>query len=249
MNDNAPHLSLDDVTLAYGDKPIVQGLTLHIPRGQRLALVGSSGSGKSTVLKCLAGLLWPRLGHVSMAGLIYQKGRMQPIAHRIGLVIQDGGLFPHLTARDNVTIVARFLKWPTERIEARLAVLTELARLDSGFLSRYPTQLSGGQRQRIALMRALMLEPEVMLFDEPLGALDPLVRSELQHDLKRIFDSLKTTLLLVTHDVAEAQFLTERVVLLSEGNVIQDGTIAEMRRAPNTPFVTRFLNAQRTLDA
>jgi osmoprotectant transport system ATP-binding protein len=249
MNDTTPHLSLDNVTLAYDEKVIIRELTLHIPRGQRLALVGSSGSGKSTVLKCLAGLLWPRSGRVSMAGLVYQKSFLQPIAHRIGLVIQDGGLFPHLTARDNVTLVARFLKWPTKNVDERLAVLTELARLDSALLARYPLQLSGGQRQRIALMRALMLEPEVMLLDEPLGALDPLVRFELQQDLKHIFESLKTTLLLVTHDVAEAQFLTERVVLLSEGSVVQDGTIAEMRRAPKVPFVTRFLNAQRTIDA
>src|SRR5438105_5633590 len=137
----------------------------------------------------------------------------------MGYVVQDGGLFPHLTARSNVTLMARYLGWDGQRIETRLAELAELTQFPTDGLMRYPTQLSGGQRQRISLMRALMLDPDALLLDEPLGALDPIIRSELQADLRSIFQTLGKTVVLVTHDIGEAGFLGDTIVMLRGGRV------------------------------
>jgi len=161
--------------------------------------------------------------------------------------VQGGGLFPHLTGRDNVALVARFLGWPAERIARRVRELSALARLEEDALSRYPGQLSGGQAQRVGLMRALMLEPAVLLLDEPLGALDPLTRADLQRDLEGVFASLGKTVLLVTHDLAEAVFFARHLVLMRDGKVVQEGSLRELLAAPADPFVTRFLRAQRGL--
>ena len=164
----------------------------------------------------------------------------------MGYVIQEGGLFPHLSAGDNVTLMARYLKWDTHRIENRLHELAEIARFPVDGLSRFPAQLSGGQRQRVSLMRALMLDPDVLLLDEPLGALDPMIRADLQTDLKRIFQSLKKTVLLVTHDMGEAAFFSDLIILLRDGEIVQAGTLDEFFETPADPFVTHFINAQRS---
>ena len=169
------------------------------------------------------------------------------LRRRLGYVIQDGGLFPHLTAAANVVIMARYLGWPPARIDGRLSDLCDLTHLPRAALDRYPAELSGGQRQRVGLMRALMLDPDVLLLDEPLGALDPMVRSELQEELRDIFERLGRTVIFVTHDLAEAAFLADRIVLLAEGRVVQDGTLADLRDHPASPFVTAFLTAQRKL--
>jgi osmoprotectant transport system ATP-binding protein len=160
-------------------------------------------------------------------------------------VIQDGGLFPHLTARGNVSLLARHLGWPAARIDARVADLAALTRLPADALDRAPHELSGGQRQRVALMRALMLDPAALLLDEPLGALDPLVRADLQAELRDLFRSLGKTVVLVTHDLGEATFLADHLVLLREGSIVQQGPPADLWRRPADPFVTRFVQAQR----
>jgi osmoprotectant transport system ATP-binding protein len=163
----------------------------------------------------------------------------------MGYVIQDGGLFPHLTARGNVTLLARYLGWAPERVEPRLGELTELVRLPADALGRYPIQLSGGQRQRISLLRALLLDPVMLLLDEPLGALDPIIRSELQTDLRHIFQALSKTVVLVTHDLAEAAFFGDLIVLFRAGRIVQQGTLDDLERAPVDPFVTQFIQAQQ----
>jgi len=160
-------------------------------------------------------------------------------------VIQNGGLFPHLTARRNVTLMARYLNWKRSEIEARLLELAELTQFPLDGLDRYPVQLSGGQKQRLALMRALMLDPKVLLLDEPLGALDPIIRFDLQTDLKRIFQRLRKTVVLVTHDLDEAEYFGDSIVLMREGRIVQQGSIHEMVNAPIDPFVTHFIHAQR----
>ena len=161
--------------------------------------------------------------------------------------MQGGGLFPHLTARENVALVARYLGWPPARIDRRIGELATLARLDEGALGRYPGQLSGGQAQRVGLMRALVLDPEVLLLDEPLGALDPLTRADLQGDLRGAFQALGKTVVLVTHDLAEAAFFAGRLLLMRDGKVVQDGSLEQLLRAPAEPFVTHFLHAHRSL--
>jgi osmoprotectant transport system ATP-binding protein len=163
---------------------------------------------------------------------------------RMGYCLQGGGLFPHLSAADNVLLLPRHLGWKGARSAERLATLCELTQLPWDILRRFPLELSGGQRQRVSLMRALVLDPPVLLLDEPLGALDPLVRAELQAELRALFAQLKKTVVLVTHDLAEAAVLSERVVLLREGRLVQEGTLGALARAPADPFVTRFLAAQ-----
>jgi osmoprotectant transport system ATP-binding protein len=171
------------------------------------------------------------------------------LRRRMGYVIQDGGLFPHLTAEGNALLLARHLKQPELESRQRLEELCELTRFPADALGRYPAELSGGQRQRVSLMRALMLKPEALLLDEPLGALDPLVRASLQTDLRDIFRELKQTVVLVTHDLAEAAYLADHIVLLESGRIAQQGTIGDLKERPATPFVTQFLNAQRSVVA
>ncbi|MFQ5473787.1 MAG: ATP-binding cassette domain-containing protein, partial [Dehalococcoidia bacterium] len=162
-------------------------------------------------------------------------------------VIQDGGLFPHLTGRGNAALVARHLGWDTEQITARLDELVELTHFPADGLDRYPAQLSGGQRQRVSLMRALMLDPDVLLMDEPLGALDPMIRSNLQAELRTIYRTLGKTVVMVTHDLGEAGYFGDTIVLMREGRIVQVGPFGDLLNSPTEAFVTEFVNAQRTL--
>ncbi len=216
-------------------------VSLTIPAGSTTVLLGTSGAGKSTLLRLLNGLERPGLGQVLF------RGRPLSLEHRLemGYVVQGGGLFPHLTAAGNVALVARWLGWDPQRIESRLAELAGLARVPSEALLRFPAQLSGGQAQRVGLMRALMLDAPVLLLDEPLGALDPITRFDLQRDLRDVFQRLGKTVVLVTHDLGEAAFFGGTVVLLRDGLVVQQGALDDLIRAPADPFVTRFVQAQR----
>jgi osmoprotectant transport system ATP-binding protein len=164
---------------------------------------------------------------------------------RTGYVIQDGGLFPHLSARENVTLVAERLGWDASRISARVDELFDLAGLSADLASRYPAELSGGQRQRVGIMRALILDPDLLLMDEPLGALDPILRARLQRDLKSLFLRLKKTVLLVTHDMNEAAFLADTIAILRQGQVVQQGSFEDLAARPADDFVAEFIAAQR----
>ena len=238
-------LHLENVSKTYGSTTALHPLSLEFAPQQTAVLLGPSGCGKSTLLRLLMGLLRPDSGVIRFDGMPLTPQTIDQVRHRVGYVIQDGGLFPHLTASDNVTLAARYLKWPMDRIAARVAELVQLVHLPGELLSRYPAQLSGGQRQRVGLMRALMLDPAVLLLDEPLGALDPMIRAELQRDLKQIFQSLKKTVILVTHDLHEAVFFADTILLFRGGRVVQQGTIDELSATPVEPFVTQFIHAQR----
>jgi osmoprotectant transport system ATP-binding protein len=240
-------LELREAEKRWGAVLAAGPVTLEVARGETVALLGPSGSGKSTLLRMMLGLLAPTAGSVRFLG-----AAIGPADHaarrRIGYVVQGGGLFPHLTAAANATLVPRWTGWPPARVEGRLAELAALAQLPADALARFPRALSGGQAQRVSLVRALMLDPELLLLDEPLGALDPVTRAELQEDLRRAFRAVGKTVVLVTHDLAEAAFFADRLVLLREGRVVQDGTLAELVRAPAEPFVTRFVRAHRALE-
>jgi osmoprotectant transport system ATP-binding protein len=238
----APLFRVAGAVKRYGGRAALGPIDLEIARGTTCAVIGPSGCGKSTLLRLLIGLLAPDEGAVAF------DGAPPTLAARLrmGYVIQDGGLFPHMTAAQNVTLMARQTGWEAARVAERLAALAELARFPKDGLERYPAELSGGQRQRVGLMRALMLDPEALLLDEPLGALDPLVRAELQEDLARIFAELGKTVVLVTHDLGEAAYLGRRIVLMRDGRVVQDGSIADLRDAPAEAFVTKFVRAQRS---
>jgi osmoprotectant transport system ATP-binding protein len=218
---------------------------LTLKPGQTTVLIGPSGCGKSTLLRLMIGLLEPDGGSIEFDGQPMQRGSLLQLRRRIGYVIQDGGLFPHMTARENVTLMARFLRQDRADIARRVERLSELVHLPVEALDRYPVQLSGGQRQRVGIMRALMLDPEVLFLDEPMGALDPLIRYELQEDLRTIFRTLNKTVVLVTHDMGEAGFFGDVLILLNGGRIVQRGTLADLMERPADPFVTRFFNAQR----
>ena len=236
---------LDGAAKRFAGRTALGPISVEIPAGKTTVLIGPSGCGKSTLLRLLIGLIVPDDGSVSFERVAVTDATAQSVRRKVGYVIQDGGLFPHLSARGNVALLARHLAWPRARIDARIAELAELTRFPLDALARSPNQLSGGQRQRVGLMRALMLDPVALLLDEPLGALDPLVRAELQDDLRGIFRKLQKTVVLVTHDLGEAAFFADRIVLLKDGLIVQDGTAADLWHRPADPFVTRFVQAQR----
>ena len=242
-------LRLAGVVKSYDGVPVLGPLDLTLKEGETTALIGPSGSGKTTLLRLLIGLVRPDEGEVFFGEQSLATANLEAVRLRMGYVVQEGGLFPHLDVRENLTLMARFHRWPRARIEARLEELIGLARLPSELLGRYPLQLSGGQRQRVGLLRALMLDPEVLLLDEPLGALDPLVRVELQDDLAGIFRTLRKTVVLVTHDLGEAAFFGGDLVLLRGGHIVQKGRAADLIDRPADPFVTAFVRAQRLVPA
>jgi osmoprotectant transport system ATP-binding protein len=242
-----PVLELSKVTKVYGDVPVVWDVDLFIPAGQIMIIIGPSGCGKSTLIRIMNGLVPADKGSVCFIGAPVTPATALSLRLRMGYMIQDGGLFPHLTARRNVILMACELGWSPARINARVMQLTELTRFPIDALDRYPAQLSGGQRQRVALMRALMLDPELLLLDEPLGALDPMIRYDLQTDLKAVFRCLGKTVVLVTHDLGEAGYFGDEIVLLNNGRIEQQGPMAALLETPQTPFVERFIRAQRSL--
>jgi len=233
----------------FGETVALHPTSLSIPAGKTTALVGPSGSGKSTILRLLIGLIAATSGEIRYDGIALSPQNLRQWRHRIGYVIQEGGLFPHLTARDNVLLLGRHLGKSPEYLRERFTELCALTRFPPDAVERFPGELSGGQRQRVGLMRALLLEPDVLLMDEPMGALDPLVRAELQEEFREIFARLAPTVVLVTHDLSEAADLGHRLVLIHEGRVVQEGTLEDLRERPADPFVTRFFRAQRAVRA
>jgi len=236
---------LDQVSKSFGDLTVLAPTSIEFQVGKSTVLIGPSGCGKSTLLRLLAGLLAPDSGKIYFDGVEMNGKNMMQMRQRMGYVIQDGGLFPHLTCAQNVGLMAKHLGWKQDRIQKRIEELSDLTQLPHTALDRYPAQISGGQRQRVGIMRALMLDPPVLLLDEPMGALDPLVRYDLQEDLRKIFRSLKKTAITVTHDMGEAGFFGDHVIMLGEGRIVQQGNLDEMILRPANEFVTRFVNAQR----
>jgi osmoprotectant transport system ATP-binding protein len=236
-----------DVSKLFGADFAVRDVNLEIERGKMTALIGPSGCGKSTILRLIVGLVSADTGEIQFDGQKIASETIMKIRRRLGYVIQDGGLFPHLTARHNLILQPRLFRKGRDEIEERITELCELTKFPGSGLDRYPLELSGGQRQRVSLMRALMLSPELLLLDEPFAALDPLVRMNLQRDLKEICTRLQQTVLLVTHDLAEAAFLGDEIALMNEGRIIQRGSIADLRAKPADEFVREFISAQRGL--
>lgn len=238
-------LKIEGVSKSFGGQTVLEPLDLTVDDGQSVVLLGPSGCGKSTLLRIMAGLLLPDTGTVELDGEKLTANNAESMRRKMGFVLQDGGLFPHLTLRQNIGLLATYLgrepSWIAQRIE-QLSALTHIA---PELLDRYPTQASGGQRQRVAIMRALILDPPVLLLDEPMGALDPVVRYDLQDDLKKIITSLRKTSIMVTHDMGEAQFFGDKVVMMGRGKVLQQGPFAQLIKSPATEEVAKFIRAQR----
>jgi len=238
-------LSLQNISKTFTSRPALTDVNVHVAKGATHALIGSSGSGKTTLLRITLGLIPMDKGYVKINDQALSSFTPAQWADRIGYVPQDGGLFPHISGRNNVSMIAKLRGWQSDKIDARIAELSKLVDLDAAALSRFPAELSGGQKQRVAIMRAAMMDPDVMLLDEPMAALDPLIRRSLQQELKSIFQRLDKTVLLVTHDLGEAAFLAEQITLLHDGKVLQSGSFGDLLHHPADAFVTSFINAQR----
>ncbi len=237
---------LENISKSFNSSKAVSNFSYSFQEGKTTVLIGPSGCGKSTLIRIITGLTNPDEGTVEFDGTALTQQNINDIRRKIGYVIQDGGLFPHLTAKDNITLMAKYTGTDEKIIEERISELTSLTKFPEDKLSNYPAELSGGQKQRVSLMRALMLNPEFLLLDEPLGALDPLIRYDLQTDLKEIFGKLQKTVLLVTHDLNEAVFFGDKIILMKEGSLIQEGTITDFINNPAEPFVTKFIKSQRS---
>jgi sulfate transport system ATP-binding protein len=231
-------IAVNDVTKRFGDFRALDAAWLRVEDGSLTALLGPSGSGKSTLLRVIAGLEAPDSGAVEIAGR--DATAVPPQKRGIGFVFQHYAAFKHMTVRDNVAFGLRVRKRPKSEIAAKVSELLRIVGLD-GHQARYPAQLSGGQRQRMALARALAVEPEVLLLDEPFGALDANVRAELREWLRRLHDEVHVTTVLVTHDQEEAMEVADRIVVLNHGRVEQDGPPRELYERPANPFVMSFL--------
>ncbi|MCX2942887.1 ABC transporter ATP-binding protein [Rahnella perminowiae] len=229
------------VSKHFAGKAVVRDLTLEMAKGEFTVLIGTSGSGKSTTLKMINRLVEHDRGEILFAGEPIEKFRAQDLRRRMGYAIQSIGLFPHWTVEENIATVPQLLKWPKAKIRDRVTELLELLSLDpKQFRQRYPHQLSGGQQQRVGVARALASDPEVLLMDEPFGALDPVTRATLQEEVARIHKITHRTIVLVTHDIDEALALGDRIVLLNDGQVVQQGTPLELLAQPATSFVRDF---------
>jgi osmoprotectant transport system ATP-binding protein len=235
-------IQFDNVSKHFGGRAAVDALTLHVQKGEFLVLIGASGSGKSTTLRMINRLIDPDQGRILFAGQDIATFQPEQLRRRIGYVIQSVGLFPHWTVARNIATVPHLLGWEEKKIEARVHELLELLQLEPArFASRYPHELSGGQQQRVGVARALAGDPEVLLMDEPFGALDPVTRVAMQQEIKRIHLLSGKTIVLVTHDIDEALALADRMVLFDEGRLVQQGTPLSLLTEPANDFVTDFL--------
>ncbi len=240
-----PIIELSGVSRRHGALAALDGVDLTVAAGEFVALVGASGSGKTTLLKTINGLGRPDAGRVRVGGQDVASVPPHELRRRIGYVFQEVGLFPHLTVAENIGITPKLLGWDTGRIAGRVRDLLDLVALPAEVAARPPSALSGGQRQRVGVARALAAEPKLMLMDEPFGALDPLTRDQLGSDYRALHDRLGLTTVMVTHDMAEAVLLADRIVVLASGRILADGAPGELLAAASPPEVRALLEAPR----
>ena len=242
---SAAAIELSGVEKRYGAHAALDGVSLTVARGEFAALVGGSGSGKTTLLKTINRLVTPDAGAVRVMGDDVRTREPHNLRRRIGYVFQDVGLFPHLSVAENIAITPKLLGWDAARTAARVANLLGLVDLPLDIATRAPSALSGGQRQRVGVARALAAEPSLMLMDEPFGALDPLTRDALGTDYRALHDRLGLTTVMVTHDMAEAVLLADRIVVISRGRIVADGKPADLLATTADPEVRALLEAPR----
>jgi osmoprotectant transport system ATP-binding protein len=235
-------IAFDEVVQRFsgGTRPVLDGISLAIAQGEFVAIVGPSGSGKTTLLRLINRLADPMQGSVSVDGSLTVQSDPVSLRRRIGYVFQGVGLFPHMSVAENIAITPRLLGWAAAKTSERVGELLELVRLPRGYGTRMPAELSGGERQRVGVARALAANPKIMLMDEPFGALDPVTREALSRDYRELHGRLGLTSVMITHDILEALLLADRILVLNEGRIIEDGNPAELVRAPKQDF-TRAL--------
>jgi osmoprotectant transport system ATP-binding protein len=235
-------IALEHVSKRYGTQAAVNDLSFTVEQGQLCAILGSSGSGKSTTLRMVNRLIEPSAGTIRIGGEDVAALPLEALRRRIGYAIQSVGLFPHWTIADNIATVPRLLRWPQEKIHIRVEELLSLLQLDSDRVrGQYPHQLSGGQQQRVGVARALAADPDLLLMDEPFGALDPLTRRDLRTELRRIQRATGKTILFVTHDVDEALELADVIAVMRDGRLLQFGRPEQLITQPADDFVRSFM--------
>ena len=239
---NGAVIEFDRVFFSVNGRPLLENLSLSVSGGETLVLLGRSGSGKTTSLKLINGLLMPAEGEVRVSGRSTQAWDPIRLRRSIGYVIQDGGLFPHFTVERNIALVPRIEGWDRQRIEARVRELLLLVGLDVGLVSRYPGELSGGQRQRVGVARALAADPPILILDEAFSALDPITRSEMQKEFRALQQRMRKAVVFVTHDLREALLLADRVTLMEGGRVVVNLPVAEFRVSQH-PLVRAYREA------
>ncbi len=239
-------IQFQEVTKKYGNETVLSGLTFEVEKGELVALIGPSGCGKTTLLKIVNRLIKPTSGDVKIGGVsIFHQDEIE-LRRGIGYVIQQTGLFPHMTVEENIEIVARLEKRDKKAIRERSAALMQMVGLEPDvYLKRYPFQLSGGQQQRIGVVRALALDPEVILMDEPFSALDPPTRLQLQEELADLQGKLRKTILFVTHDMDEAVKIADRICIMQKGAIVQYDTVEEIMKNPASEEVATFIGRNR----
>lgn len=236
-------ISLKNITAAYGNKDVLMHFNLKIARGEFVMLIGTSGCGKTTALKLMNGLLRPKEGSVVVNGNDLSRIDLTALRRNLGYVVQETGLFPHLTIEKNISYVADLSrKKDSKAIQNRVTQLLQLVELPEEIRRRYPDELSGGQKQRVGIARALMNSPEILLMDEPFGAVDEITRRRLQEEIGKIHRQQGETIVFVTHDIDEALRLGTRIVVMDAGRIIQDGTPEEIREHPATDFVKKLMS-------
>lgn len=237
-------IELKNLSKYYDDKLVLEDINLELPAGRTSIILGQSGCGKSTILKLILGLTRPNSGNILIEGKSLDYDEIDSFRKKVGYVIQEGGLFPHLTAFENISLLPDYIKMEREETRSRVRDLCKFTKFPFESIDNYPNELSGGQRQRVGIMRALVLDPDILLLDEPLGSLDPIIRYNLQKDLKEIFTKLDKTVVMVTHDINEASYLGDKIVLVNEGRIVQQGSFDSLSKNPAEKFVSDFINAQ-----
>lgn len=245
-----PMVEFKNVSKIYpGGKVAVENINLRIERGEFVCFIGTSGGGKTTTLRMINGMLIPTSGDITVDGKNIHDIDPIELRRSIGYVIQNIGLMPHMTIRDNITLVPKLLKWPKEKRDARAKELIKMVELPEEFLDRYPSELSGGQQQRIGVIRALAADQQIILMDEPFGALDPLTREALQRLVKRLQQQMGRTIIMVTHDMDEAIRLADRIVIMDQGHIIQNASPDDVLTHPANEFVANLIGPERLRQA
>lgn len=245
-----PMVEFKNVSKIYpGGKVAVENINLRIERGEFVCFIGTSGGGKTTTLRMINGMLIPTGGDITVDGKNIHDIDPIELRRSIGYVIQNIGLMPHMTIRDNITLVPKLLKWPKEKRDARAKELIKMVELPEEFLDRYPSELSGGQQQRIGVIRALAADQQIILMDEPFGALDPLTREALQRLVKRLQQQMGRTIIMVTHDMDEAIRLADRIVIMDQGHIIQNASPDDVLTHPANEFVANPIGPERLRQA
>jgi osmoprotectant transport system ATP-binding protein len=235
-------IELQNIAKIYDGRRVIDGISLTVTRGQFCVLIGPSGSGKSTALRMINRLIPMSGGTIRIAGEDISQVSIEALRRKIGYVIQSGGLFPHWTIEENIATVPRLLKWPDATIQNRVLELLELVQLDAGqYRRKYPHQLSGGQQQRVGVARALAAKPDVLLMDEPFGALDPVTREGLRTELVQIQRTTGVTVVFVTHDMDEALGLADVLAVMRDGRFLQVGAPRDILENPATDFIRDFV--------